>query len=281
MVVEIGLTVGLALAGFGPWSLAWGHLASNLTVGIMLYIWSPVPGRPRFDPTTARLLVREGLPLAGAALVRRRGPQRRLSPRRQHPGRRATRSVPPGLQHGQLAHRAGVRACQPRVGGGIREVAARPAETERRLQPSARRRDRCDPALLCPARRAEPARRALRLRPPVGRCIRPPSLPRRGDCLPRRHAPGHRCVGRERPGTCRPRVERPVARGAGPCGRDRCPPRRSAGRRDRTARGGGVPGHPRVCAGAVATEASTCERWRDPSGDPSPVLSLSSSSPSA
>jgi PST family polysaccharide transporter len=69
MVVSIALTVGLAKAGFGAWSLAWGNIAGNLVVGLVLFIWAPMHCRPGFHWPTAKLLLRHGLPLAGAGLL--------------------------------------------------------------------------------------------------------------------------------------------------------------------------------------------------------------------
>lgn len=63
------LTVGLAAAGAGPWSLAAGRLATNL-VGAAVLVSSPsLRHRPRFEPAVARELLSIGIPLTGAGLV--------------------------------------------------------------------------------------------------------------------------------------------------------------------------------------------------------------------
>ena len=69
MVVSIVTTIGLAKSGFGAYSLAWGNIAGNLVVGSVLFIWSPARYRPRLHWPTAQLLLRHGLPLAGAGLI--------------------------------------------------------------------------------------------------------------------------------------------------------------------------------------------------------------------
>jgi O-antigen/teichoic acid export membrane protein len=67
--VTIGTTIALAVAGLGPYSLAWGHILGNLTVGLVLFVGSPKRYRPGFDLKLARRLVLDGLPLAGALLL--------------------------------------------------------------------------------------------------------------------------------------------------------------------------------------------------------------------
>ncbi|MDR3649008.1 MAG: oligosaccharide flippase family protein [Acidimicrobiales bacterium] len=69
MVVAIVMTIGLAKAGFGAYSLAWGSITGNLVIGSVLFIWAPARYRPGLDWPTARLLLRHGLPLAGAGLI--------------------------------------------------------------------------------------------------------------------------------------------------------------------------------------------------------------------
>ncbi len=68
-VVSTAVTIGLAFAGVGAMSFAWGALAGNATslVGAAL----AAPGMLRFgwDRAQARELLRFGLPLAGASLV--------------------------------------------------------------------------------------------------------------------------------------------------------------------------------------------------------------------
>lgn len=67
-VVSTGVTIGLAVAGAGAWSLAWGRLAGNLVNGVLHFALAPARFRPGFDPAIARRLVASGLPLAGTLL---------------------------------------------------------------------------------------------------------------------------------------------------------------------------------------------------------------------
>jgi PST family polysaccharide transporter len=68
-VVGLCTTVALAKAGLGAYSLAWGNIGGNLLVGIALLVWAPIRYRPGFHIPTARVLLRHGLPLAGAGLL--------------------------------------------------------------------------------------------------------------------------------------------------------------------------------------------------------------------
>lgn len=67
--VSTPVTILLALAGQGAWSLAWGAVAGNLTTGVLSVLWTPERYRPGFDRTLAGGLLRFGLPLAGASLL--------------------------------------------------------------------------------------------------------------------------------------------------------------------------------------------------------------------
>lgn len=67
-VVSTALTIGLAVAGFGAWSLAWGRVAGNVVNGVLHLVMAPVRYRPGFRLDDARRLVGSGLPLAGALL---------------------------------------------------------------------------------------------------------------------------------------------------------------------------------------------------------------------
>jgi PST family polysaccharide transporter len=69
MVVQIGVTIGLAKAGYGAYSLAWGHILGNAVSATLLILGAPVRYRPGFHAATAKLLLRAGLPVAGAGLV--------------------------------------------------------------------------------------------------------------------------------------------------------------------------------------------------------------------
>ena len=69
LALSTGITVALALAGFGPWSLAVGRLFGNGLSAVLLFRLVELWPRPGFDRTQARELIRFGLPLAGASLL--------------------------------------------------------------------------------------------------------------------------------------------------------------------------------------------------------------------
>ncbi|GAB3493890.1 lipopolysaccharide biosynthesis protein [Amycolatopsis cihanbeyliensis] len=69
LVITTGVTVGLAAAGHGPWSLAWGQLVGNVLSALVLFRLAGVWPRPGFDRRYALQLLRFGLPLAGASLL--------------------------------------------------------------------------------------------------------------------------------------------------------------------------------------------------------------------
>lgn len=62
------LSLGLALGGFGAWSLAWGRVAATL-VGVALFIHATRPYRLRVDRALVAPLLRFGLPLAGTSII--------------------------------------------------------------------------------------------------------------------------------------------------------------------------------------------------------------------
>jgi O-antigen/teichoic acid export membrane protein len=68
-IVTTGLTLLLALLGFGPWSLAWGRLVGNTVNSGLHFILTPVRYRPGWDRDAARQLLSGGLPLAGATVL--------------------------------------------------------------------------------------------------------------------------------------------------------------------------------------------------------------------
>jgi O-antigen/teichoic acid export membrane protein len=68
-VVSTGLTIGLAVLGFGAWSLAWGRVAGNLVTTTTLFVMSRERPRPGWDREVARQLVGYGLPLAGSSIL--------------------------------------------------------------------------------------------------------------------------------------------------------------------------------------------------------------------
>ncbi|HVQ96204.1 MAG TPA: lipopolysaccharide biosynthesis protein [Mycobacteriales bacterium] len=68
-VVTTGLTLVLAVMGYGVWSLVWGRLIGNAVNSMLHMVFAPVRYRPGFDPKIARELLKGGLPLAGATLL--------------------------------------------------------------------------------------------------------------------------------------------------------------------------------------------------------------------
>jgi len=67
--ISTAVSVGLALAGFGAWSLAWGRLVGNGASAVAFLALSPVRYRPGWDGEQARRLLAFGLPLAGSSLL--------------------------------------------------------------------------------------------------------------------------------------------------------------------------------------------------------------------
>jgi O-antigen/teichoic acid export membrane protein len=63
------VTLSLALAGFGPMSLALGRVVGCLAAAVLLVRFSPEPFRFGFNRRHARALLRFGLPLAGSGVV--------------------------------------------------------------------------------------------------------------------------------------------------------------------------------------------------------------------
>lgn len=68
-IVTTGLTLALALLGFGVWSLVWGRLIGNAVNSVLHLVFAPARYRPGFDLAIARELLAGGLPLAGATLL--------------------------------------------------------------------------------------------------------------------------------------------------------------------------------------------------------------------
>ena len=68
-MVSTPVTIGLALAGFGPWSLAWGRLAGNATNTAVLYAVAPIRPRPGWDKKIAGELLRFGIPLTASSFL--------------------------------------------------------------------------------------------------------------------------------------------------------------------------------------------------------------------
>jgi O-antigen/teichoic acid export membrane protein len=64
-----GVSVTLAVIGFGAMSLAIGRLTGALVSGVLYVALSPEPLRLGFNPGHARALLRFGVPLAGASII--------------------------------------------------------------------------------------------------------------------------------------------------------------------------------------------------------------------
>jgi O-antigen/teichoic acid export membrane protein len=68
-VVSSALTLGLAWAGFGAMSFAWGSVAGNVVGLVGCGLCAPGLLRPGWNRGQARALIRYGLPLAGASML--------------------------------------------------------------------------------------------------------------------------------------------------------------------------------------------------------------------
>jgi PST family polysaccharide transporter len=66
LVVNVVVAIGLAVAGAGAYSFAWGQVAGAFVTGIFVFILGRVPVRFGFDPAVARRLWHFGLPLAAS-----------------------------------------------------------------------------------------------------------------------------------------------------------------------------------------------------------------------
>ena len=66
-VVSTGVTIALAVAGQGAWSLAIGYLAGNIATTVVVWVMAPDRPRPGWDATLVPELLSFGLPLAGAS----------------------------------------------------------------------------------------------------------------------------------------------------------------------------------------------------------------------
>lgn len=69
LLIASVISVALATRGFGAWSLAWGTLAGNAVATALLWNASPTSPRPSWDAGHAKVLLRTGLPMAGASLM--------------------------------------------------------------------------------------------------------------------------------------------------------------------------------------------------------------------
>lgn len=68
-VVGSGLTIGLAVAGIGAMSFAWGSVAGNVVGLVGCAVCAPGYLKPGWDREQAKALIRFGAPLAGASLL--------------------------------------------------------------------------------------------------------------------------------------------------------------------------------------------------------------------
>ena len=68
-VATLVVTISLAVAGYGAWSLAWGRVVGNGVISLMHVIFARYPVRPGWSPQIARALLRQGLPIAGTLLL--------------------------------------------------------------------------------------------------------------------------------------------------------------------------------------------------------------------
>ncbi|HEU5354338.1 MAG TPA: oligosaccharide flippase family protein [Actinocrinis sp.] len=68
-VLSTGLTIGLAVAGFGAMSFAWGSIAGNAVALVGCSIAAPGFLKPGWNREQARKLLAFGLPLAGASML--------------------------------------------------------------------------------------------------------------------------------------------------------------------------------------------------------------------
>ncbi|MBR7835229.1 oligosaccharide flippase family protein [Actinospica durhamensis] len=67
--VSTGITIGLAVGGFGAMSFAWGAVAGNVVGLVGCGLCAPGFLRPGWDRAQAKALIRFGMPLAGASLL--------------------------------------------------------------------------------------------------------------------------------------------------------------------------------------------------------------------
>ncbi len=68
-ILSTGLTIGLAVAGFGAMSFAWGSIAGNMVALVGCAIAAPGFLKPGWNREQARKLLAFGVPLAGASLL--------------------------------------------------------------------------------------------------------------------------------------------------------------------------------------------------------------------
>jgi len=69
LALTTGVTVTLAVAGYGAWSLAWGALVGNTLSALLLFRLAAMWPRPGFGRSQVRELLSFGMPLAGASVL--------------------------------------------------------------------------------------------------------------------------------------------------------------------------------------------------------------------
>ena len=68
-VTKAGVAIGLAVAGYGVWSLVWAQLASSLITTAMYWMVARTPIRFGLDRRLARDLIRFGMPVTAVAFL--------------------------------------------------------------------------------------------------------------------------------------------------------------------------------------------------------------------
>ncbi len=66
VVVNAGVSIGLAVAGAGPYSFAAGVVAGSVVTGVLVFVGAGVPWRLGLDTSVARKLLAFGIPLAAS-----------------------------------------------------------------------------------------------------------------------------------------------------------------------------------------------------------------------
>jgi PST family polysaccharide transporter len=66
LVVNAAIAIGLAIAGAGAFSFAWGQVAGAFVTGIFVFVFGRVPVRFGFDRSVAGRLMHFGVPLAAS-----------------------------------------------------------------------------------------------------------------------------------------------------------------------------------------------------------------------
>lgn len=69
IAVNAVVVLSLAVAGYGPFALAWGILAGNFVTAVGIILVAPDRPRPGYNTSDGKALISVGLPLAGASLL--------------------------------------------------------------------------------------------------------------------------------------------------------------------------------------------------------------------